>query len=115
MKKNLLSIIGILFIGIGAVVCYFAKWEVADMLGFASTMFGAGLACSNLWGKRDKNAKTGLAILSLALIGAGAFIIGFGGVLSETLMTTVITSVAGFVAIVAGLIVSAVAIEKKSN
>ena len=113
MKKNWLTIIGILFIVVGTVISYFAKWELADVSGFAITMFGAGLATANLWNKRDKTAKTWMSVLSLVLVGLGAFVVGFGGVIVESLVTTIISSVFGFVVIIAGLIVSAVANKSK--
>ncbi len=113
MKKNWLTIIGILFIVVGTVISYFAKWELADVSGFAITMFGAGFATANLWNKRDKTAKTWLSVLSLVLVGLGAFVVGFGGVIAESLVTTIISSVFGLVAIIAGLIVSAVANKSK--
>lgn len=113
MKKNWLTIIGILFIVVGTVIAYFAKWELANISGFAVTMFGAGLATANLWDKRDKTAKAWLSVLSLVLVGLGAFIVGFGGIIAESLVTTIISSVFGFVAIIAGLIVSAVANKSK--
>lgn len=113
MKKNWLTIIGILFIVVGTTISYFAKWELANISGFAVTMFGAGLATANLWNKRDKTAKTCFCILSLVLVGLGAFIVGFGGIIAESLVTTIISSVFGFVAIIAGLIVSAVANKSK--
>jgi uncharacterized protein YjeT (DUF2065 family) len=108
MKKNWLTIIGILFIVIGTVISYFAKWELADVSGFAVTMFGAGLASANLWNKRKEDAKTYLCIISLALVGVGAFIAGFTGLIAESTMTTIMASIFGFVMIIAGLIVSAV-------
>ena len=113
MKKNWLTIIGIFFIVVGAVISYFAKWELANVSGFAVTMFGAGLATANLWNKRDKTAKTWMSIVSLILVGVGAFAIGFGGIISETLMTTIISSVFGFVVIIAGLFVSVIANKSK--
>lgn len=105
MKKNWLTIIGILFIVVGVVISYLAKWELADVSGFAVTMFGAGLASANLWNKRSATVKTWVSVLSLVLVGVGAFIVGFGGIIAESLMTTIISSVFGFVVIIAGLIV----------
>ena len=113
MKKNWLTVIGILFVVVGVAISYFAKWELADVSGFASVMFGAGLVCSNLWNKRDTTAKTWMAVLSLVLVGVGAFIAGFGGVIAESMVATIISSVFGFVAIIAGLIISAVANKNK--
>ena len=112
MKKNWLTVIGILFIVVGVAISYFAKWELADVSGFAVTMFGAGLMCANIWNKRDKTVKTWLSVLSLVLVGVGAFIIGFGGVVAESLVTTIVSSVFGFVAIIAGLIIPAIAKKK---
>ncbi len=109
MKKNWLTVIGILFIVVGVAISYFAKWELADVSGFAVTMFGAGLMCANIWNKRDTSIKTWLSVLSLALVGVGAFIVGFGGVIAESLVTTIVSSVFGFVAIIAGLIIPAIA------
>ena len=113
MKKNWLTVIGILFIVVGTAISYFAKFPMADVSGFASTMFGAGLVTANLWDKRDKTAKTWMAVLSLVLVGVGAFIVGFGGVIAESTVATIISSVFGFVAIIAGLIISAVANKNK--
>lgn len=113
MKKNWLTIVGILFIVVGACISYFAQFPTADVCGFAVTMFGAGLATANLWNKRNKTSKTWLSILSLVFVGVGAFILGFGGIIAESLMTTIITSVIGFVGIIAGLIVSGVANKSK--
>jgi len=112
MKKNWLTVIGILFIVVGTVISYFAKFPMADVSGFAVTMFGAGLATANLWNKRDKTAKTWLSVLSLVLVGLGAFVVGFGGIIAESLVTTIISSVFGFVAIIAGLIIPAIAKKK---
>lgn len=108
MKKNWLTVIGILFIVIGTVISYFAKWELSNITGFAVTMFGAGLATANLWNKRSAESKTLYSVLSLVLVGAGAFVIGFAGIIAESMVTTIITSVFGFVTIIAGLIVSAI-------
>lgn len=113
MKKNWMTIVGVLLIVVGACISYFAKWELADVSGFAVTMFGAGLATANLWNKRNPESKTWLCVLSLVLVGVGAFIIGFGGSIAESLVTTIISSVFGFIAIIAGLIVSAVANKTK--
>ena len=108
MKKNWLTVLGILFIVAGTVLSYFANWSVTEITGFAVTMFGAGLASANLWSKKSDTAKTYLSVLSIALVGAGAFIAGFTGLLAESTITTIMASVFGLVAIIAGLIVSAV-------
>lgn len=107
MKKNFLVIIGILLIVAGCVFSYFANFPMADATGFAVTMFGAGLAAATMWGKRDKTKKTWLSVLALALVGVGAFILGFAG-FAENTMTTIISSVFGLIAIIAGLIISGI-------
>ena len=107
MKKNILLILGLIMVVAGVAIAYFAKFELADLTGFAITMFGAGLATSQLWQKRDKTQKTWLAIVSIFLIGVGAFLLGFGQFSKES-MVTVMTTVFGLVAIIGGLIVSAI-------
>lgn len=107
MKKNIFLIIGLLMVVAGVAIAYFAKFELADMTGFALTMFGAGIATSQLWQKRDKTQKTWLAVLAVSLVGVGAYLLGFGGFSKET-MTTVITMVFGLVGIIAGLIIAAI-------
>ena len=118
MKKNIFLIIGLLMVVAGVAIAYFAKFELADITGFALTMFGAGIATSQLWQKRDKTQrlclktqKTWLAVLAVSLVGVGAYLLGFGGFSKET-MTTVITMVFGLVGIIAGLII--VAIQSKN-
>ena len=39
MKKNILLILGLIFVIAGVAVAYFAKFELADVTGFAITMF----------------------------------------------------------------------------
>ena len=107
MKKNIVLILGLVFVIAGAAFAYFANFPMADASGFALTMFGAGLASSQMWGKRDKSKKTWLALVSVFLLAAGAFLLGFGQFSKET-MATIITSVFGLAAIIGSLIVSAV-------
>jgi hypothetical protein len=107
MKKNILLILGLIFVIAGVAVAYFAKFELADVTGFAITMFGAGLASAQLWQKRDTTKKTWLALFAVVFVGLGAFLLGFGQFSKET-MVTVISTVFGLVAIIGGLIVSAI-------
>ncbi len=106
MKKNFILVLAIFMIIIGICFCYFAKWELADIEGFALTMFGSGLAASAMWNKRDPNKKIYISIVGIVLIGAGGFILGFGGFDKGTL-SVIISSVFGLVAIIAGLIITA--------
>ena len=115
MKKNFFSPVwlnmtihmAIILIIAGVVVSYLGNFALADISGFAVTMFGAGLAAATLWGKRDTAKKLWVSVVGLVLIGAGAFALGFLG-FAENTMTMIISSVFGIVAIIAGLIVTAI-------
>lgn len=106
MKKNFFLIAAIILIVAGVVVSYLGNFALADISGFAVTMFGAGLAAATLWGKRDTAKKLWVSVVGLVLIGAGAFALGFLG-FAENTMTMIISSVFGLVAIIAGLIITA--------
>lgn len=110
MKKNWLIIAGIILVVAGAALSYFAKFPQAETLGFAGSMFGAGLAAAGFWGKREKT--NALSIITIICLGAGAFMLGFGG-FAESTMTTIITGVIGFVVIIAGIIVGFLPEKKK--
>lgn len=112
MRKNTLLIIGLVFVIAGVAVAYFANFPQSDASGFAITMFGAGLATAQLWNKRDKTKKTWLALVSVLLLGVGAFLLGFGQFSKDT-MVTVISAVFGLVAIIGSLIVSAMQAQKE--
>lgn len=113
MKKRILLIIGLILMIAGVIVSNFAKFPLADVLGYAVTMFGAGLAVAGIYEKRDPSVKTWVVWLGIILVGLGAFILGFAGVAEDT-VKTIITAVFGLVVIIAGLIVP-VAIPKKNK
>ena len=108
MKTKLFLIVSIALIVIGAVISYFAKFPLAQMSGFAVTMFGAGLAVGKLWNDRDKTAKSWLIILSMVLVGLGAFFAGLTGVITETQVTDIIGYVISLILIIAGIVTSAI-------
>ena len=108
MKNKLFLIVSIAFILIGAIIGYFAKFPLAQMSGFAVTMFGAGLAVGKLWNDRDKTAKSWLVILSMVLVGLGAFFAGLTGVITETQVTDIIGYVISLILIIAGIVTSAI-------
>ena len=108
MKTKLFLIVSIALIVIGAVISYFAKLPLAQTSGFAVTMFGAGLACAKLWSDRDKTAKSWLVILSMVLVGLGAFFAGLTGVITETQVTDIIGYVISLILIIAGIVTSAI-------
>lgn len=104
MKKNIFVIIGIIVLIIGVAVSYFGGFAMADDVGLATTMFGAGLITSQLWAKRDKSKPTWLSVVSIVCIAVGAFSLGFFQFDKES-MGTIITTVFGFAAIIGGLII----------
>ena len=113
MKKRVLLIIGLIVLIAGVIISNFAKFPLADVLGYAITMFGAGLAVAGMYEKRDPAVKTWVVWLSIILVGLGAFVLGFAGV-AEDKVKTIITAVFGLVVIIAGLIVPVVIPKNKS-
>lgn len=109
MKNKILLILSIALIVAGAVIGYFAKFEVAQVSAFAVTMFGAGLACATLWEHRNKEAKSVLVILCMVFVVLGAFLSGLTGIISESQVTTIIGLVFSLILIVAGIITSVIA------
>lgn len=110
MNKKILLIVGIILIVVGCVVSYLADFQLADVTGFAVTMFGAGLASSSLWEKRNPDKSKFVAVGSIFAIGVGAFLLGFAG-FAESTMTMIISSVTGIVAVIVGII--ALRVNKK--
>ena len=108
MKTKLFLVVSIALIVIGAVISYFAKFPLAQMSGFAVTMFGAGLAVGKLWNDRDKTAKSWMVILSTALVGLGAFVAGLTGVITEAQVTAIIGYVFSLILIIAGIVTSVI-------
>lgn len=109
MKNKLFLIVSFAFIILGAIISYFAKLPLAQVSGFAVTMFGAGLAVGKLWNDRDKTAKSWLVILSMVLVGIGAFIAGLTGVITEAQVTAIIGYVFSLILIITGVITSVIA------
>ena len=109
MKNKLFLIVSIAFIIVGAIIGYFAKFPLAQMSGFAVTMFGAGLTVGKLWNDRDKTAKRWLVILSMVLVGLGAFVAGLTGVITEAQITAIIGYVFSLILIIVGIVTSVIA------
>ena len=109
MKNKLFLIVSIAFIIIGAIISYFAKIPLVQISGFAVTMFGAGLAVGKLWNDRDKTAKSWMVILSMVLVGLGAFVAGLTGVITEAQVTATIGYVFSLILIIAGIVTSVIA------
>lgn len=109
MNKTISTIISIAFIFAGAVICYFCKFELAQITGFAMTMFGAGLAVANLWESRNKEAKSWLVILGIVLVGLGAFVAGLFQLITKDQITQIISLVVSLVMLIAGIVTVIVA------
>ena len=105
MKNRILLIVGLLLVVVGVVFAQVANFSLADVTAFAIVMFGAGLASADMYNKRDTNKHAWQVIVSIVLIGVGAFLLGFGGFV-EKQMTMIITSVFGIVSVIAGVIIS---------
>lgn len=111
MKKRILLIIGLIVLIAGDIVSIFAMFPLAVVLGYAVTMFGAGLTVAGMYVKRDPPVKTWVIWLSIILVELGALMLGFSGVAEDT-VKTIITAVFGLVVIIAGLIVPVVVPKK---
>lgn len=112
MNKKLLLIVGIVLVIVGCVASYLADFKLADVTGFAVTMFGAGLACVSLLEKGSEEKPWYLSVIGVACIGVGAFLLGFGG-MAENTMTMIISSVTGVVAVIVGILL--VTLTKKKE
>ena len=109
MNKTISTTISIALIVAGAVICYFCKFELAQITGFAMTMFGAGLAVANLWESRNKEAKSWLVILGIVLVGLGAFVAGLFQLIAKDQITQIISLVVSLVMLIAGIVTVIVA------
>lgn len=112
MRKNVFLIFGIIVMIIGVVVSYFGNFALADDIGLAGVMFGAGLVASQLWGKRDKGKPVWISVVSIVCISAGSFLLGFFR-FDQNSMETIITTIFGLAAIIGGLVVGFLQTRKK--
>ena len=105
----MLSVIGIIFIIIGAVIgSVFAGIDAAAMGSFALEMFGAGLTCADVWNKRNKDVKPVFNVLYIVLIALGSFLLGFVGQVAKEQVTMIIVYVVAIAMIIAGLLIPAI-------
>lgn len=102
MTKKVGTIVGLVLVAAGAIAMWFCKIPMAEIVAFAVTMFGAGLACANLYSGAEK--KNWLTIVGIAAVGLGAFVLGFFGLVTSDTMASVISMVLGIVVIIAGII-----------
>jgi heme A synthase len=109
MKNNIFLIVSVATILLGSAISYFAGIPEVQLVGFAVTMLGAGLLVANIWKERKPTAKGWLIVLSLILVGLGAFIAGVTGVLSEDQVKSIIGYTLALIMLIAGIITQAIA------
>lgn len=107
--NKVLKIIFVVLVVAGAILAAFSDVPVVEFGGLALAFVGAALACVDVWRKSEK--KDWKVIVSIVLVAVGAFGLGLAGVAGET-VTTIISAVAGFVALILGIVMS-LKIEKK--
>lgn len=117
MKNKLPLFLSIALIVVGAVISYFAKFDVAQMCGFALTMFGAGALASQLWKDKKAEVPSWTVLLSLIFIGLGSFLAGLLRLMSEDQVKSLITLVVSIVLLIAGIVTNYIAnkVTKKLN
>ena len=111
-KKLFALILSLSFIAIGCAISYFAQFDGAKITGFAVTMFGAGLAVNQLWNERKPEAKTGLVVLGIALVGIGSFIAGLFLVMNIEQIKTYVGLIFAVIVFIAGLVVTYIGNKK---
>ena len=113
MKNKIMLVLSVLLIVAGSVLGYLATFTAAQVSSLALTMFGAGILIANMWQEKKETARKWLTVLALALVSIGAFVAGLTGVIAEQTVSQVIGYVFSLVAIVAGIVTTAIA-QKKS-
>ena len=101
--NKIFKIIGIILVIAGSAIIAFTKIPVADAVGIAIAALGLATTIVATWKKSE--SKTWKEGLSIALLVAGAFLLGFAG-FSETVVTELITAIVGVVVLIVGLITS---------
>ena len=111
MNKKIVFIVGIVLAIAGAIIGCFS-FPGADVVGLAMALFGAGTMCANMWKNRKKETPTWLTILSMCLVGVGAFLCGFVGILGFDNFKAIIDGIIAIVLIIIGAIIPTVANKK---
>lgn len=103
--NKIMTIIGVVLVGVGAIVSAFAGIAIADLVGIAVAMVGAGLACVGII-KKSSGKNKALVYASVAMVAVGAFLMPFVGI-AESTVTQIVTIVGGLASLITGLFVSA--------
>lgn len=101
--NKVFKIIFVVMVVVGAIIAAFSDVPVVEYSGVALAFVGAALSCVAAWKKSEK--KDWKVILSIILIAIGAFGLGLAGISGE-IVTTIISAIAGFVALILGIILS---------
>jgi hypothetical protein len=102
--NKIVTIIGVVLVVGGAITATFAGIPIADLLGVAVSMVGAGVTCVGFI-KKSAGKNKGLTYAAVAMIAVGAFLMPFVGI-AETTVTQIITVVGGLVSLITGLFVA---------
>lgn len=101
--NKVFKIIGLVLVVAASIAAYFTDIAVANYIELAVGALGLALTIKGVWGKSEK--KTWKEVFTIILFCIGAFLLGFAGV-SESVVTQIITAIAGVVSLVIGVIVS---------
>lgn len=111
MNKKIWNIVCVVLIVVGAVTAYFSNIAWVDVTALAVSFGSAGVLCASMFNKQEK--KNWLFYLSTVLIAVGSFGVCFAGA-SVEILPKIIESIAGFIALIAGII-GFVFAEKKAK
>lgn len=91
MKSKIFALLGAVLLIAGTVImCVFGKYDAGAITGLSVTFFGAGIAITNVWSKRDKEIKKSLSVIGIALLASGSLLLGLTGVFTEATLTSII-------------------------
>lgn len=101
--KTFLTILGVVLAVAGTIISAFTGIPAAEFVGVAVSMLGAAIVCSSAIKKATTAKARLLAIVAVALIAVGGFLLGCLG-FTEDIVTQLVSIVAGITALVLGMI-----------